>query len=191
MNKEIRFIVEVGIFSAIGLVLDYLAGVLTGFIWPLGGSISITMTVILVMAYRWGLKGGLITGLLVGTIQLLWAKSSYLIHPIQIILDYPLAYTLVGLAGIYFHKLKKAEATGKLYFITIGALIGGALRTISHIISGYVYFGEWVPDYFKDEGLFITWSILYNVGYMLPSIILCLILIIQMVKRVPNLLEIK
>ena len=61
-NKELRFIAEIGIFTALGLVLDYAAGWYSNFIFPSGGSISIAMVPIFIIAFRWGLKGGLTVG---------------------------------------------------------------------------------------------------------------------------------
>lgn len=186
-KTSIRFITEIGIFSAVGLAIDFLAGLYSDIIWPLGGSISITMVAIFLMAYRWGLKGGLITGLLIGTIQILWAGSGA-VYPLQIILDYVLAYTVVGVAGFYSKKIAyQQELTGKLYYVTNGIILAGVLRTIIHIISGYVYFREYTPE--GLEKIKLTWSIIYNLGYMVPSIILCLIIVRVIYAKYHSLVE--
>jgi thiamine transporter len=180
-NKEIRFIAEVGVYSAVALVLDFLAGLYSGFIWPLGGSISFAMVPIFIIAYKYGLGGGLTTGLIVGAIQILWAGEGAF-HPVQVIIDYVIAYTLVGTAGIFSRKVKNTEDTGKLYYVIIGIALGGFLRTIAHIISGEIYFGQFAP-----EGLdTLAWSVIYNMGYMIPSMILSAIGVIVLLKRFPN-----
>lgn len=185
-KNSIRFITEVAIFAALGLVLDFISGFYSKAIWPMGGSISLAMLPIFLMAIRHGLSGGLITGLLVGTIQILWGGSG-VVYPIQTILDYTLAYTLVGVAGIYGNKIKSQETIqGKLFYITNGILLGTVLRTISHILSGYIYFREWTPDYFKTMPL--TWSIIYNLGYMVPSLILCLLVIRILMNKYSDLI---
>lgn len=68
VNVNTRFMTEVAMMTALGIILDYLAGVFSIKLWPNGGSISIAMIPILLMGFRYGLKGGLLTGFLVGTI---------------------------------------------------------------------------------------------------------------------------
>lgn len=178
-RTEIKFITEIGIFSAIALALDYVAGVYSNFIWPLGGSISIAMVPIFIMAFRWGLKGGLFTGLIVGTVQIIWSLSGEAHHPIQIILDYPVAYGVVGIAGIYAKKIAQAQNVEKLYYLSTAIIIGGGLRFFPHAISGYVYFRQYTP-----EGLpIIPWIIIYNLGYLIPSIILSILILRLIVKK--------
>lgn len=186
-NNGVRFISEMGIFIALGLVLDFLASLYSNSIWPLGGSISIAMIPIFIMSFRYGLKGGLVSGFAVGSIQILWGGSG-LVHWIQVLLDYTLAYAVVGLAGIYARKIHNEEnVAAKLYYTNNAILIGGALRTILHIISGYVYFSAYAPEGLKE--LPFAWSIIYNLGYMVPSIIICLILMRVIVKKYTNLIE--
>lgn len=182
-NKSIRFIVEVGVFAAMGLVLDFLAGLYSGSIWTAGGSLSIAMVPIFIMSFKWGLKGGLSTGLIIGTVQILLASGSSLVHPLQVILDYSLAFSLVGLSGIFFKKIRNKDNPS--YYITMGVLIGGILRTISHILSGYIFFAMYTPEGFNAMG----WSIVYNSSFMIPSVMLCLILLLQINKRAPHLMD--
>ena len=182
-NKSVRFIVEVSIFAAIGLVLDFIAGLYSSGIWTAGGSLSIAMVPIFIMSFRWDWKGGILTGLLVGTIQLLMANSSYFVNPLQVILDYTLAYALVGVSGFYAKKIMASNNSS--YYITMGIIIGGVLRTISHILSGWFYFGMYAPEGFSSLG----WSIIYNSSYMLPSLILCLIVVLHIKKKAPQLVE--
>ena len=52
------FLVEVAVFSALAYLLDLVSGLLSLKIWPQGGSISIAMIPIFIMAFRWGIKGG-------------------------------------------------------------------------------------------------------------------------------------
>lgn len=185
-KTEIRFITEVAILSALGLALDYLGGVISGFIWPQGGSISLVLVPIVVMAYRWGLKGGLLTGFIIGSIQILWAGSGA-IHPVQVFMDYIAAYTLVGLAGVFTKKIKTTEKEARLYYVNLGVFIGGMIRTIIHIISGIIFFIK--PASAKDILPSIVGSSVYNLGYMVPTIILTAIAVTLIVKKQPRLLN--
>ena len=96
-SKSILFITELAIFTALGIVFDYVCGLFGGISWANGGSVSIAMVPIFLMSYKHGLKGGLLIGLLVGSIQILWG---YIVHPVQVLLDYTLAYGVLGLTGI-------------------------------------------------------------------------------------------
>lgn len=186
-NNGVRFIAEMGIFIALGLVLDFLAGLYSSSIWPMGGSISIAMIPIFIMSFRYGLKGGLLSGLAIGVIQMLWAGSG-IVHWIQAFLDYGLAYTLVGIGGIFAGKIaKEANTTAKLYYVNFAVLLGGSLRTVMHVLSGYVYFSDYAPEGLKD--LPLAWSIIYNLGYMVPSIIICMVIISIIVYKYNNLVE--
>lgn len=176
-NKSIRFITEVGIFSAIGIILDILAGFISPAIWPQGGSVSITLVPILMMGYRWGLKGGLMTGLVVGSLQIIWAPGHYLIHPIQVLLDYPLAYGVIGLSGFVTKIITKTSKSIAITIISLSTLCVGLLRTLSHIVSGVYYWGT-------------TWegSIIYNFGYMIPSIFITILVLTVIFLKAPQLI---
>lgn len=165
MRKQILFIVEVSIFSALGLVLDFLAGLYSGYIWPNGGSITIAFVPIFIMAYKYGIKGGLLTGLIIGTIQLLW--SSHLINFFQIMLDYIIPNVVLGLVGIKSQKYLHTKTTVKNIYISISILIVSALRLISLVISGVVY---WNTPFIA--------SILYNGPFTLFSCIASIIVTI-------------
>ena len=67
-------LMEIAIFASVGLVLDQISFKL----WPQGGSISLVMLPILLIAIRWGLSAGLITGLLIGILQVVF--GAYVLH---------------------------------------------------------------------------------------------------------------
>lgn len=178
-NNRIRFITEMGIFIALGLVFDFLAGLYFSFAWLNGGSISIAMLPIFMMSFRYGLKGGLLSGIAIGTLQIIWASSSALVHWAQVFLEYPLAYGSVGLAGLFAYNIKNQEIVSKkIKYVAFAVILGGTLRTILHIISGYIAFN-------------VPWgaSAIYNLGYMVPSTILCLIFIDIIVLKYNHLVE--
>ena len=145
-KKVINFIIEVSVLSALGLVLDLASGLLSGWLWPNGGSISLAMICIFIASYRHGLKGGLLTGFLVGTIQIIWAGGSYLIHPVQVLLDYPLPYMCVGLSGI-FSKQVMTPNLKQLIFISLSIFIGCFFRLVCHVLSGMFYWGVDLSDH--------------------------------------------
>ena len=174
-NNGTRFISEMGIFIALGLVFDIVAKPLGDAIWPNGGSISIAMVPIFMMSFRYGLKGGLFSGFAIGSIQIIWSGNG-VIHWAQAILDYSFAYGIVGIAGLFAKVIYKNKDNFKaILYVLISIFLGGILRTLSHIISGVLF---WSQELFAEgQSLIVIWigSSVYNIGYMAPSIILCMI----------------
>ncbi|TFD99585.1 MULTISPECIES: energy-coupled thiamine transporter ThiT [Jeotgalibacillus] len=178
-RKKLLFLVEVAIFSAIGIILDQFSFSL----WPQGGSISFVMVPIILMAFRWGLKGGLLTGFLVGLLQTMF--GAYIIDPVQGILDYPLAFTVIGFAGLFAGVVKRSLEEGSMkkaaVYITAGVFIGALLRFICHFLAGVIFFGsgsEGVPAWLFSLG--------YNGSYMGPAFILTSIVLATLLISVPR-----
>lgn len=181
-RKKLLMMVEIAIFAALGLILDQVSFKM----WAQGGSISFVMVPIILMAIRWGLTAGLATGLLIGVMQMMF--GAYIVHWLQAILDYGLAFTVVGLAAIVRKPLLQAtqslnKAKMALY-IVIGALIGGALRFVCHLLAGVVFFKE----YAGDDNVWI-YSIIYNSTYMVPATIITAVIAAILFTSAPRLLQ--
>ncbi len=135
---------------------------------PYGGSVTIaSMLPIVIIAYRHGIKLGLLTGFAFGIIQQLLGLNtlSYVTSWQSVIavilLDYIIAFTVIGFGGLF--KKISSQPTGLLY----GALIACALRYICHVISGCtVWAGLSIPT----NAAFI-YSLGYNATYMIPETI--------------------
>lgn len=186
MKKEkTLFFVEVAVFTALAYLLDVLSGVIFGHLWPQGGSVSIQMVPVFLMAFRWGVKGGLLTGFLLGLLQIVlgWSK---IYHPVQGFIDYFVAFSLVGLAGLFSYQVKNALKNNKkivwISFATVGILLGSTLRFLAHFYTGIVFFGAYAPEG-QPAALY---SLVYNGTYMLPSFILCAILVILVIAAAPK-----
>ena len=151
------------IISRIGIALA-LASILNMFkisVLPNGGgSISIgSMLPILLIAFIYGPHIGLLTGFLFGIISLI--INPFILHPIQVLFDYPLPFMAVGIAG-YFRKN-----------MFLGTTIGMFLKFLCHFISGYIFFGEyawagWSP---------ILYSLTVNGLMVGGELLICLVLI--------------
>ncbi|RDU35344.1 energy-coupled thiamine transporter ThiT [Neobacillus piezotolerans] len=175
-KRKTLFLVEVAVFTALAFLLDMAANFLSLKIWPQGGSLSIAMVPIFLMAYRWGLKGGLLSGFLLGLLQIVLGQA-YIIHPVQGALDYLVAFTVVGTAGIFAAAVRKAKIENKrvkwLTYMSVGVLLGSTLRFMAHFIGGIVFFADSAPAG-TPVALF---SFLYNGSYMLPNAIFCAIIV--------------
>ncbi|MGN1401401.1 MAG: energy-coupled thiamine transporter ThiT [Bacillus sp. (in: firmicutes)] len=176
-NRKTLFMVEVSVFAALALLLDLVSGVVFSRIWPQGGSVSIAMVPVFLMAYRWGLKGGLLTGFLLGLLQVALGQA-YVIHPLQGFLDYFVAFTAVGTAGLFAGAINKGlienEKRKAVTLMVLGILLGSFLRFICHFLTGIIYFASSDLDGFN----IVAFSAGYNGTYMLPSFILCSIVVV-------------
>lgn len=182
-NKRVQVTVEIAILSALGIGLDYLFGVLTGSLYPNGGSISLAMVPIMLISYRRGIGAGLVTGGLVGTLQLIF--GGHILQFFQMILDYPVPYLLVGFSGIFVSLNRKKDVKN----IALGAVVGGLLRYFSHFLAGATFWRSYAPTEFWGIKGFnpVTYSIFYNGLYMIPSIIFCVIVLVLLLKTTPQL----
>ncbi|KDN57474.1 MAG: energy-coupled thiamine transporter ThiT [Exiguobacterium sp.] len=174
----LQALIEISLFSALALIFD----LLMPYRMPQGGSITLVMLPIFVMAYRHGLKGGLATGALVGTLQLLF--GAYIFTPVQFLVDYTFAYGLVGMAGVFAGQVKRAAKDGSkktlVLYLVLGALLGSLLRYAAHVLSGIVFFAQYA------EGPVVAYSLGYNMTYMLPSFLIATIVLVLLFTTAPR-----
>ncbi|MCK9443525.1 MAG: energy-coupled thiamine transporter ThiT [Tissierellaceae bacterium] len=168
MNKRwnVRMLTEGGMMIALGTILSYVKV----YSAPMGGSVTAgSMIPIILFAVRWGLFPGLAIGGVYGLLQFI--LEPYFYHPMQLILDYPLAFGLLGLAGIAYYIKDKDSVFGYLqvFFAVFLGILG---RMISHVLSGVVFFAEYAGD--RNPWLY---SIEYNAYYLLPELIISAIVI--------------
>lgn len=183
-NKKLLMLVEIAIFAGIGLVLDQISFKF----WAQGGSISFVMLPILIMAVRWGILSGITTGLLIGVLQM--SFGAYILHWVQALLDYVVAFSVVGLAGIFRKQILQAasEVNKKniTLYIVLGVVVGGILRYAAHALAGVVFFSE----YAGDQNVWL-YTLIYNGSYMIPAIILTAIAGSLIFTSAPRLLKAK
>ena len=168
-QSKTRMIAEAGVAIAIAQVLSFI----TLFHMPQGGSIkAASMVPLMIFAYRWGGTRGILAGIVYGILHfLLGFKSS--IHYLSIILDYLVAYGVIGVCG-YF----KDNTTG----LISGSIVAIALRWFASVTSGAVVFASYAP---QGQNPWI-YSMIYNASYMVPDGILNIIVLLfvyQGVKR--------
>ena len=131
---------------------------------PQGGSINLGMVPIFWLALRRGWKTGIIGGAIFGMVEL--AIEPFIVHPAQLVLDYPLAFAALGLAGFFQNKP------------ILGVLFGSTGRFICHFISGIVYFSDYAPPGMSPT----VYSAIYNASYLIPSMIISAIAIVILQK---------
>lgn len=175
MNQKSNSIItmcEIGIFAAIGYVIDELQSIITKGIFINGGSIGFAMIAVLIIAYRRGWLPAILTGLIMGLLDL--ATGAYILHPAQLLLDYVLPYAVVGFVGLlkpFFDKTE--EKKSKILWLIAGTIIGGMLKFLSHYLAGVIFWAN--PDYFAwglNSMNPYLYCFVYNIAFIGPSIVL-------------------
>ena len=134
-------------------------------VFPQGGSVTAgSMVPILWLALRRGPRIGLFAGAVYGLVQLAVMPQIY--YPTQVLLDYPLAFGCLGLAGFF---QKRA---------IIGVAISVTGRFILHLVSGAFFFASWAPEGMNPW----VYSALYNGSYMLPEMVISIFIIYLLQK---------
>lgn len=174
-NTKTLFITEVAILSALAVVLDLVCGTLFSFSWTSGGSVSIAMFPIFILGIRWGLPGGFAGGLILGLIQLI-LPTSFVAGIFQAAFDYIFAFGILGIVGLIKPLLPKLNNNQRYIVSTLLMIVAGILRTLFHIFSGVLFFN-----------INFIGSTLYNLPYMIPSIIASILFVIFFMYKTPNL----
>src|SRR5690625_1973770 len=132
-SNRTLFFIEVAILTALALLLDIIP-FLKFKLWPAGGSISLAMIPVFIVAFRWGLKGGLLSGFLWGILQIA-VGDAYILNFWQGLIEYGLAFTVLGFAGLFATTVQKAvqgkNAKKAFTYIVLGVVTGGMLRFIA------------------------------------------------------------
>jgi thiamine transporter len=143
--RPARVAAEVGLTLSLAAVLHIFS------LWqmPQGGSVSLAMLPVFVLALLRGTRIGLFTGALYGVLDLM--MEPYVFHWAQVVLDYPLAFGLCGLAGLFAGRLRVLVDTGKTpraiwTAIVPGVAIGALARYAAHVLSGVVFFASFARE---------------------------------------------
>ena len=189
-------LVESALLIAIAAVIELVSKTL-GLELPFGGTITLaSMFPIVLIAYKYGTKWGFLSAFTYSLVQMLLGAKTVsamflpgddqmaLWQAICIcLLDYVLAYTLLGVGGIFKGKFKKPAGE-----LALGTFVALLLRYLVHIVSGAIFYGAYAEWFFTQEGFYsigekilgtfsgsslaIAYSIFYNGLYMVPEIIL-------------------
>lgn len=174
-NSKTKKSVEISILIALAFILDYASNLFMGWLWPQGGSISISLIPIAIIAFRYGWLAGVMGGFIMGLLQLL--TGAYIMHPIQVLFDYPLPYAALGFAGVFANKVNGTTGIKQMVCIWCATGLGSFLRLICHVISGAVFFA---PVTGENPWVF---SIVYNTPYIIMSYIVSTVLLTILYRR--------
>ena len=208
-KKRIEAITLSAVMIAFAVSISAICAVMPFLNLPFGGGFTIaSMLPIIIIAYMYGTKWGLLTAFvysvmqmllgfnnvsaffLPGDSQMLWWRAV-----IVIIIDYLIAYTVLGFGGVFRNKFETKKA------LVWGSVLAVSLRYVAHTVSGAIFFGAWAEWFFTQDGfpawgqvildtfsgdaLALVYSVIYNGTYMIPEIIITAI-VACFVTRIPQ-----
>lgn len=158
------------VFCAMGVALAMVTSMLKIYSFPFGGSVTLfSMLFICLIGYFYGPATGILTGVAYGVLQFL--IEPYIYAPVQVLVDYPLAFGALGLSG-FFWKAK--------YGLIKGYLLGIIGRYFFAVISGWIFFGEYA---WEGWGA-LPYSLAYNGAYIFAeAAVTVIILLIPAVSK--------
>ena len=164
-------------FAAISIALSFALSYIRILHMPMGGSITFaSMLPLMLYSYMFGCKKGLIAGIVYGFLQAI--QDPWLLHPAQFALDYLVAFMAMALTGCLRNV---ASLKGKMRTqFTLGAILAGVMRYISHYFSGVFAFGTFGADYAEEYGISALanpyfYSFVYQSMYVIPEIVIVIV----------------
>ena len=211
MQHKTQRLTESAMLLAVAIVLE-LASKMFIPEMPFGGQVTLaSMLPMVLISYRHGVKWGLIAGVAYAFIQMAigartvaaafqpgyFGDGRMLLNAfIMCILDYLLAFTLLGLGGVFRNRIKRPGIG-----LACGSLVALGARYFAHVLSGYILFAGWAEWFVTQEGfpgwgmtlvehltpgaLGLVYSLCYNAMYMVPEMIITAI-VASLLGRVPQ-----
>ena len=197
MSSKVKKLTESAMLIAIAVVLELLSKMFIPEM-AFGGQITlVSMLPVVLISYRHGMKWGFLAAFTYALIEMvIGAKTvAAAFQPgyfgdatmvgnalIMCVLDYAVAYTALGLGGIFRNKIKNPGVS-----LMCGSLVALGARYVAHIASGFILFSGWAEWFFTQEGfpawgaklvsgmnptmLGLVYSVVYNGLYMIPEMI--------------------
>lgn len=221
MNQNVKRLTVSAMMLALATVLAIVCAYIPFLNLPFGGGFTVaSMLPIVIVAYMYGTKWGLFTSFCYALIQIILSltqgaggtvmalflpeSDSFMGYGAAvwiILIDYVIAYTVLGLGGVFRNKI-----SNKTLSLVVGVVLALFLRYVAHIVSGYIFYGAWAEWFFTQEGFYaignvilnsmsgnllsFVYSVFYNGLFMIPEIIITAIVAVP-VSRIPAIKKIK
>lgn len=146
------------VYGALCIALSFALSYIKLFSMPTGGSITLaSMLPLCVYSNRFGFKNGLLACVVYGVLQFL--QSMYILSIPQVLLEYPIAFGMIAVGGL-FRKLP------------VSILAGCFLRFLCHFFASVIFWKEYLdPSY----NMWVA-SLIYNGIYMGIDTAICVII---------------
>ncbi len=143
------------VYAALCIAMSFALSYIRFLQLPQGGSITLaSLLPLMVFSYMYGIRKGVMAGVIYGFLQFI--QAPWFTHPVQFLLDYPIAYGAIGVAGMF--KDMKLFEKYPVVQILLGGIAGVILRYFAHVVSGIFVFGSGDPENYGA----VAWSFLYN-----------------------------
>lgn len=171
--RQIELSTRTLMYIALMIALTILLKQIKLYHFPQGGSVTLGSVIpLMLVSYRYGAPVGMLAGFIFGLINII--LDPFILHPIQVLFDYPLPCMAVGLAAIF---PKNFIASAFLVFTG---------KFICHFISGVVFFASYAPEGTSP----IIYSLTVNAAIAIPECIICCILLkVLPIERLLNAME--
>lgn len=162
-----RMMANASLCIALAFILSYIRL----YEMPQGGSVTLaSMIPVFMFAYAYGVAPGMAVGFAYGLLQ--FVQGGWFVHPIQFLLDYPLAFAMLGMAGV---ARKLPDSWGMIP----GILLGVFCRFLCAFLTGVFFWGEGA-----GEQNVLIYSAVYNGTYLIPEAVICLVIaMIPQIRR--------
>ncbi|MBR6668597.1 MAG: energy-coupled thiamine transporter ThiT [Clostridia bacterium] len=187
-------------YAALSIALSFVLSYIKIWRMPNSGSVTLaSMLPLMLFAASYGVGPGLLAGAAYGMLQYL--QGGWFVHPIQFLLDYPLAFALIGLAGVYKLLPKQYLEWAPIIVPTfmysdekphlrwafkpwdgcalhICMVLGALGRCLSATLAGIFYWdtAPWA-------------SLVYNGAYLVPDTLICIVLAVFVGKRIMKMMK--
>ena len=156
--KQVRLSGSMAASSGLMLAMAVILTAFPFYRMPNGGSVTLGgMLPLFFISFAYGPEVGMLAGFAYSLMNLVMAP--YILHPVQVLFDYPLPFMALGLAGC-FPRHHMAGITAAV-----------AVRLFFHFLSGVVFFGSYAP---AGTSIYL-YSFVTNLTYLLPNLVICLV----------------
>ena len=214
MSTKTRRLTESAMLLAVAIVLELVSKMFIPEL-PFGGQVTlVSMLPVVLISYRHGVKWGLVAGVGYALLEMaLGAKTvaaafqpgyfgdgTMIVNAlIMCLLDYLVAFTVLGLGGLFRDRIRSAGAG-----LAVGAVVAQGARYVAHLASGYILFSGWAEWFFTQEGfpawgaslvealspelLGLVYSVVYNGMYMVPELLLTAVAAL-LIAKIPGIVK--
>ena len=177
-NVKTRKLVESALMIALAMVLNTIK---FGGLWAFGGGVTVcSMVPLVLISFRWGWKWGGFTAFVFSLLQMIQGidnvqyATCFGMALAIILLDYVLAYSVIGFSGIFDHVIKNRRGA-----IALGTAVTVLIRFGCHFLSGWLIWDALWPNEFGWAGPY--YSLIYNGSYMLPELIITVLVSVLLI----------
>lgn len=171
-SKDVRISTKMLVYASMSIALAFVLSYIRLFRMPQGGSVTPgSMLPIMLYAYIFGPIPGIMTGMAYGFLQ--YIQDAYMVHWAQLLFDYPIAFGMLGLAGLNRKN------------IIVGSSIAVFGRFVMHFLTGILFFAEYAGDQHV-----VLYSLGYNGTYLVAEYVICIVIaMLQPMKNMVNQLQ--